>query len=324
MDFMATYKIIGADQKEYGPVGVEQVRQWIRGNRANAQTLGQMEGETEWKPLGSFPEFAADLGAPPPPPAYAPPPPPPPPAASASVAVDPLAFTQTTLQQDYSLDILGCIQRSWRLVASNLALCIGATAIVGVLVVACDALPILGMIVSLVIVGPLTGGLYWLFLKLARGQEATMSNLFDGFQNSFVPLMLAQIVMSVLMSLSAMVFFFAMGLLIFVKDHSASSILFVLAAVGILPAIYLTVAWVFALLLIIDRQLGFWEAMELSRRKVNQHWWTMFGLMFMAALVAAAGLLACFVGVFFTLPCFIGSIVYAYEEIFRPPTAAGP
>jgi hypothetical protein len=59
------YKIIGADQKEYGPVTIDQVRQWIVEGRANGQTLVQAEGASEWKPLGAFPELSALLpGAP--------------------------------------------------------------------------------------------------------------------------------------------------------------------------------------------------------------------------------------------------------------------
>jgi len=55
------YKIIGGDQKEYGPVTVEQLVGWIRDHRANAQTLVQKEGGA-WVPLGSLPEFAEALG----------------------------------------------------------------------------------------------------------------------------------------------------------------------------------------------------------------------------------------------------------------------
>ena len=51
------FKIIGSDGREYGPVSADQVRQWIAQGRANAQTLTQTVGTTEWKPLGSFVEF---------------------------------------------------------------------------------------------------------------------------------------------------------------------------------------------------------------------------------------------------------------------------
>lgn len=54
------YKLIGGDQKEYGPVSFEQLSQWVRDNRANAQTLVQKEGGP-WVPLGTLPEFASVL-----------------------------------------------------------------------------------------------------------------------------------------------------------------------------------------------------------------------------------------------------------------------
>lgn len=52
------YKIIGGDGREYGPVSAEQLRQWIREGRANANTQAAAEGSNDWKPLASFPEFA--------------------------------------------------------------------------------------------------------------------------------------------------------------------------------------------------------------------------------------------------------------------------
>jgi hypothetical protein len=73
------YKIIGVDKQEYGPVTEEQVRQWLAEGRANAQTLVQREGETDWKPLGTLPEFAASF------PAQTSPPPPPPDAFGPSI-----------------------------------------------------------------------------------------------------------------------------------------------------------------------------------------------------------------------------------------------
>ena len=78
------YRIIGADGREYGPISAEQLRQWIAEGRANAQTKVLLEGTTEWKSLGDFPEFLpaapaagpvspGPLPSPPPPmPTYAP------------------------------------------------------------------------------------------------------------------------------------------------------------------------------------------------------------------------------------------------------------
>jgi prepilin-type processing-associated H-X9-DG protein len=55
------YKIIGADQKEYGPVTADQIKQWIAQGRVNALTKAQAQGG-EWKTLSQFPEFAVAFG----------------------------------------------------------------------------------------------------------------------------------------------------------------------------------------------------------------------------------------------------------------------
>jgi hypothetical protein len=84
------YKVIGADQKQYGPANADHIRQWITEGRVNAQTQAQAEGGSGWKPLGSFPEFA---GAFPPPPASPPPPFPRHPAGSPPAADNGMAVT---------------------------------------------------------------------------------------------------------------------------------------------------------------------------------------------------------------------------------------
>jgi hypothetical protein len=71
------YKVIGGDQKEYGPVSADQIRQWVAEKRVNAQTRLQAAGSADWKLLSEFPEFAEALKnrVPAPPPAGAAPPP---------------------------------------------------------------------------------------------------------------------------------------------------------------------------------------------------------------------------------------------------------
>ena len=59
------YRIIGGDHQEYGPASEEQVKRWIKEGRANGQTLAQRDGETEWRPLAEFTEFAEASATPP-------------------------------------------------------------------------------------------------------------------------------------------------------------------------------------------------------------------------------------------------------------------
>ena len=57
------YKIVGADNREYGPVSQEEVLDWIAQGRANVRTVAKLEGGA-WKPLATFDEFKAALNIP--------------------------------------------------------------------------------------------------------------------------------------------------------------------------------------------------------------------------------------------------------------------
>jgi GYF domain 2 len=57
------YRVIGSDQKEYGPISVEQIREWLDQGRVNRQTPVRNEDASEWKPLGAVTEFQEFLAA---------------------------------------------------------------------------------------------------------------------------------------------------------------------------------------------------------------------------------------------------------------------
>jgi hypothetical protein len=295
------YKIIGADQKEYGPVTAEQLRQWTVDGRANAQTLVQPEGSTDWQPLSAFPELnpaAAPLGA-------------------ATEGYQEPFNPDAIADRDYQLDIGSCLSRGWALVKSNLGLMVGATVLVMLISNGCSLIPILGMVLGLVINGPLYGGLYWLVLRLIRGEEASIGDAFAGFSRAFGQLVLVVIVTGLLTLLSAILLIAAVAL---GATHLVPlAVAIVLGIIGILPPIYLSICWAFTMPLVVDKQIDFWSAMQLSRQQVSRHWWAVFGLMLVGGLLAVLGLIACLVGILVTLPIFLGAIMYAYEDIFGGP-----
>jgi hypothetical protein len=51
------FRVIGADQKEYGPINAAQVRQWIADGRLNENSQARRE-DGDWQALSSFEEFA--------------------------------------------------------------------------------------------------------------------------------------------------------------------------------------------------------------------------------------------------------------------------
>ena len=53
------YNIIGVDGREYGPISLEQLRQWQTEGRVNAQTRVLVAGETNWKTIADLTELSA-------------------------------------------------------------------------------------------------------------------------------------------------------------------------------------------------------------------------------------------------------------------------
>lgn len=299
---MANYKIIGGDLKQYGPVTDEEVRKWIAEDRLNSQSLVQVFGDIEWKKLSEFPEFAEALAGKP----------------ETLGAPSPTEFPTNWQERDYSLDIGGCISRGWELVKGNFWPSVGITVLIMVIITAInqffglftrpaiDAMVLehkvgAGEIAVIFFITILSGPIYTVFiaglfkyyLKLIRGESAGIADAFSGFGRSTDQLVLLSLVMN-LLTLIGYVF-------------------------CLIPGIYLAVAWIFSIPLVIDRQMGFWEAMELSRKMVNKHWFLVFAFLLVYGLLSMSGIIACCIGIFVTLPIGIAALMYAFESIFSPP-----
>jgi tRNA A-37 threonylcarbamoyl transferase component Bud32 len=194
-------------------------------------------------------------------------------------------FAREILVEDYTLDIGGCLHRGWALVRGNFWPVVGVTVLILLLRLAAF-FALIGIVVS----GPLMGGLCLYFLKKIRGEPAGVGTAFSGFSRAFLPLFLASLVMAVLTTAG----FFCL----------------------MLPGIYLAVAWTFTLALVIDKQLGFWPAMRLSRKTISKHWWKFFGFIIVLSLIKMAGMLVFVVGSLVTAPVALAALMYAYEDVF--------
>lgn len=332
---MATYTIIGGDQKEYGPVTADEVRQWIAESRLNEKSLVKAESDSEFRTLEKFPEFA-DAFAPKAPDPGSPP------------AFAGLAGGFTISDHDYELDMAGCISHGWELVKNNMGLLfVGALVylLIECAIGAVAQIPIVGAMASIanfVISGPLMGGVFYLFLRAIRDEPAEIGDIFSGFRRAFAHLFLGTLVQSLLI-LSCLLPFIIMLIVKIIPlaghlqhlqpgtppDHDTIvalesvmlSTLPVLLVCAI-PATYLAVCWKFTLPLIVDRQMDFWTAMGTSRRQVRKHWWLIFGLVILISLLNLAGVCLCCVGVLFTFPIGIAALMFAYETIFSEGQAA--
>jgi len=315
------YKIIGADQKEYGPISSEQIRLWITEGRLNARTLVRPEVGTEWQPLSAFTEFAGALGVSTPPPFSSGTPPP------------PSAPIEEVLARDYNLDLGGCISNAWNLLTSNFGLILPAILIyfgievgIGLL----GMIPFIGPLFSLanvVVVGALEGGLFYFLLKVIRRQPASAGDVFEGFRGCFGQLFLGKILPGLLASLCLIPAAIIAALVILIPmlvRHKEVAPVQIVIVVGVcllflIPTMVLQTNWIFTLPLIIDKKMNFWPAMQASWKMVTKHWWQVFALVILVGVINIVGMALCCVGLLFTIPVGLGALMYAYETIFSGP-----
>jgi hypothetical protein len=211
------------------------------------------------------------------------------------------------------------IGQAWQLVMDNIGLAVGAAVVVIVCLVVAGVIPCLGAIIGLVINPVLIGGLQNLLLKMHRREPAEFGDVFAPFSTSFLQLFLFGLVQMVLSVVAMMpgyaVIFF--GSLLADRSEGASLLLSLVGVLLILPpAIYLGVSWIFSPLLIIDKRLDFWPAMELSRKVAAKHFLGVFALLLICGLIMMGGALALCVGLFVAAPIAFGAIAIAYDELF--------
>ena len=312
------FKIIGGDGKEYGPVTVDQLRQWVREGRASGQTSVRLENESGWRALSSLPELADIFNAPP---------------AIGALPGGGGTMSGNVLDGDYELDIGGCISRAWAVLSADFWLMAGGCAIYLLIIGGISGLsviPFIGTlfsIASLVVAGPLLGGVYYFVLRLQRGQRPEIGDVFAGFRDNLGQLILGHIIPGMLAGAAAIpgAVMVAVPAVIMAQNEAASTSLLAIAAAGVLisivPLTYFSICWVFTLPLIMDKRLDFWTAMKVSRRQVGRHWWTVLGLAIIVGLINFVGVLVCCVGTFVTAPLAAGALMFAYENLFTPRAA---
>src|SRR5437879_7112785 len=242
------FKIIGADQKEYGPVTADQINAWILEGRANGATLVQPLGSSEWKTLSGLNEFATALGVrssaggPP----------------SLIESKDPAALASAVLAKNVTIEVGQCLSRGWTSLLENPGLFLGAAGLLVVMRLTLGLIPFVGGIANWILYGALYGGFYLIFLKRLRDQPTGLGELFAGFSQNFSQLMLVGIVSQLLIGIGMIV--------------------------CVIPGIYLAVAWRFSVPLVMDKGLDFWPAMEVSRLVISRYWFQIFGLLAIAFL----------------------------------------
>ncbi len=144
-------------------------------------------------------------------------------------------------------------------------------------------------ILSMPVLVPIMLGIVMLAISHVRAKELELQSIFDYYVYVW-PLVFASVAMYALI---------AIGFLLL-----------------ILPGIYLAVAYKFTLPLIVDKNLGVWEAMELSRRTVTARWFKFFGLDIVLLVTVLISAIPFGIGLIWTAPMAFIAHALLYHHLF--------
>jgi len=187
------------------------------------------------------------------------------------------------LTYGYRLDIGTILSEGWRLFTADIGGFIGFTFVSGVI-----AFLLIFTLVGLLLYMPLFAGLWIVPLMMLKGRPHGFNDFFGGFKQ-LGELLLLGLVMGLLIALGTIAF--------------------------ILPGIYLGIAWTWALGLVLDRRMGFWEAMSVSMKVVNKNFWETLLLVLVIGVINSIGSMVV-VGSLVTIPLSICMLVAGYKAVF--------
>jgi GYF domain 2 len=148
-----------------------------------------------------------------------------------------------------------------------------------------------------------TGYMYSV-LRMVRGQPVDYAFIKDKMKPLIKPLLITSLMMS---------FFIIIGFLCIISGGVMSTIGLMIVA---LPGFYSMSLYIFAPLLILDKGMDFWEALELSRKTVQKSGLENTGVIFALLIINFLAGMFFLIPMIVSLPITIGAISDMYDESF--------
>lgn len=188
------------------------------------------------------------------------------------------------------LDFPALLQESFELLKNHWALLVPAT-LLAIIISICTLL---------ILAGPMAAGMAYIILALRdrRTSAPEIGDLFKGF-DYFLPSLL----------------FVVCGLAV----GALSSMLF--QQFGSIVSLLFNTVTYFTIYLIVDQRRDFWPAITESYEVVKHNFLLFLGLAVVGALISVAGVLACCIGMVFTLPFYQALAATTYRKVFPEASA---
>jgi hypothetical protein len=320
---------INRDRENIGKFNDQDVADGLKSGRFLPTDLAWREPMTSWEPLSTF----TDL-------------PPPEQNAEQNTEPNPEASAIPTANAGGRIVIRECFSRGWESFQKNMGVLMLGTFVFLVVNVSLwfvselaqrvvqmfmnsggneeQTLKIVAVVVGLffslltsIVTTILSAGFLWMFIKNARG-KTEFADLFAGFSSGvWLQVLMAGVAWGAIM-VSVALFSLAPG--IFLSEKYGSPIPAVIGTlIFMIPMAYLSVGLGFVFPLILDRRIGWQEAMRTAISTVHRQWFAVAGLIFIYTLLAVSGVLVCCLGIIFTMP--LGYAIWAegYRRLFGDP-----
>ena len=205
-----------------------------------------------------------------------------------------------------------CMKEGWELIKNDYWIFFAIT-LVGLL---------LGGVSMYILVGAMLCGIYYCFLQKIDGKPVVFDNLWKGFQ-WLVPGLIATLIMVVPM-LIVLGFIYApfIAAMVMGPKLSESEMMGLLFGSMAIDLVFIVVMICFHTLLMftfplmVDRNLGAFEAMKTSAKGVWKNLGGIAGFYGVIFLLSIAGVLTCGLGTYFVLPIILAGTTVAYRKIF--------
>lgn len=159
-----------------------------------------------------------------------------------------------------------------------------------------ESADLLGTLYQVLVVGPLSFGLSWVFLIAVRGHKPEVSDLFAPFQRSYFPAVAASILLPIVVLIAALPMIGVFAIAVLGDEPSPVFLVGALALSG-LP-IFAAVRLSFVPYLLVDETLGPIEVLGESWEKTQPVQMQILGVELLSLPVLLLGLLLFLVGVF--------------------------
>jgi predicted Zn finger-like uncharacterized protein len=261
----------------------------------------------------------------------------------AARAAGPSGFEGPTVaagvSSDYSLDLGRIFNRGWNGFTQGLGMFVGVT-VVGILL-SLPVFVVVGLLSMVPLIGSLLGGTVnaaivaplwygWVIVALAqlRGKPWSFGDIFGGFR-FWVPVFVFSLIVNafswactlpaniclLLAGSGNPLFYMLKGQRPPPPDPTLSLLGQLLNLVGVVILIIVSIRFfVMCPYLIIDRKCGAIDAIKANATLTKGHFFGWLGLSLLFGLIAGAGVLACCVGIFFTVPLCYCLMTSAYLE----------